>query len=73
MGGLCHKDLFGTTFLSILIALFAAYALSRYKFRGKGVLGFVLFATQMLPEALLLVPLYVLFLSLASRFHEAPL
>ena len=54
----------GTTFLSILIALFAAYALSRYKFRGKGVLGFVLFATQMLPEALLLVPLYVLFLSL---------
>jgi ABC-type sugar transport system, permease component len=54
----------GTTILSLLIALFAAYALSRYRFRGKGVLGFVLFATQMLPEAMLLVPLYILFLGL---------
>ena len=54
----------GTTVLSIVIALFAAYSLSRYKFRGKGVLGFVLFATQMLPEAMLLVPLYILFLGL---------
>jgi multiple sugar transport system permease protein len=54
----------GTTALSLIIALFAAYALSRYKFWGKGVLGFVLFATQMLPEAMLLVPLYILFLSL---------
>lgn len=54
----------GTTVLSIAIALFAAYSLSRYKFRGKGVLGFVLFATQMLPEAMLLVPLYALFLGL---------
>jgi multiple sugar transport system permease protein len=54
----------GTTVLSLLIALFAAYALSRYRFRGKGLLGFALFATQMLPEAMLLVPLYILFLSL---------
>lgn len=54
----------GTTVLSLLIALFAAYALSRYRFRGKGLLGFVLFATQMLPEAMLLVPLYILFLGL---------
>lgn len=54
----------GTTVLSLLMALFAAYALSRYRFRGKGVLGFVLFATQMLPEAMLLVPLYILFLGL---------
>ena len=54
----------GTTVLSLLIALFAAYALSRYRFRGKGALGFTLFATQMLPEALLLVPLYILFLGL---------
>lgn len=54
----------GTTVLSLLIALFAAYALSRYRFRGKGALGFILFATQMLPEAMLLVPLYILFLGL---------
>jgi multiple sugar transport system permease protein len=54
---------FGTTFLSLTIAILAAYALSRYRFRGKGVFGFALFATQMLPEALLVVPLYSIFLT----------
>jgi multiple sugar transport system permease protein len=55
---------FGTTFLSLALAVLAAYALSRYKFHGKGVFGFALFATQMLPEALLVVPLYSLFTTL---------
>lgn len=54
----------GTTVTSLLMALFTAYGLSRYKFRGSGVLGFALFATQMLPEALLIVPLYALFATL---------
>lgn len=54
---------FGTTFCSLLLAVLAAYALSRYRFRGKGVFGFALFATQMLPEALLVVPLYAIFLT----------
>lgn len=54
----------GTTVLSIVLAVLAAYALSRFRFRGKGALGFALFATQMLPEALLVVPLYALFLTL---------
>jgi multiple sugar transport system permease protein len=53
---------FGTTILSLVIAILAAYALSRYRFRGKGIFGFALFATQMLPEALLVVPLYSVFL-----------
>jgi multiple sugar transport system permease protein len=53
----------GTTVLSLVMATLAAYALSRYRFRGKGVFGFALFATQMLPEALLVVPLYSIFLS----------
>jgi multiple sugar transport system permease protein len=51
----------GTTVLSIAIALFPAYALSRFQFKGKGVLGLALFATQMLPEAMLVVPLYAIF------------
>lgn len=55
----------GTTLLSLLMATLAAYALSRYRFTGKGVMGFGFFATQMLPEALLVVPLYTLFTSLA--------
>jgi multiple sugar transport system permease protein len=54
----------GTTVLSLALAVLAAYALSRYRFHGKGVLGFALFATQMLPEALLVVPLYALFTTL---------
>jgi multiple sugar transport system permease protein len=54
----------GTTVLSIVLAVLAAYALSRYRFHGRGLLGFALFATQMLPEALLVVPLYALFVAL---------
>lgn len=54
----------GTTLLSLLLASLAAYALSRYAFIGKGAFSFGFFATQMLPEALLVVPLYSLFLTL---------
>jgi multiple sugar transport system permease protein len=55
---------FGTTLLSLVLAVLAAYALSRFKFRGRGIFGFALFATQMLPEALIVVPLYAMFLTL---------
>lgn len=54
----------GTTVLSLVLASLAAYALSRYKFIGKGLFSFGFFATQMLPEALLVVPLYSMFVSL---------
>ncbi|MEB4614570.1 carbohydrate ABC transporter permease [Leucobacter sp. M11] len=62
---------FGTTFLSLVLAVMAAYALSRFKFHGKGLAAFVLFATQMLPEALLVVPLFALFASfgLLNELH----
>jgi multiple sugar transport system permease protein len=62
---------FGTTLLSLLMATMGAYALSRYRFVGKGPMGFLFFATQMLPEALLVVPLYSLFaaLSLLNELH----
>jgi multiple sugar transport system permease protein len=55
---------FGTALLGLLIALPAGYALSRYRFRGRATLGFAMFVTQMMPEALLLVPLYAIFLGL---------
>lgn len=54
----------GTTLLSLTMAVLAAYALSRFKFHGKGFSGFLLFSTQMLPEALLVVPLFSLFVTL---------
>lgn len=53
----------GTTVLSLAFALLAAYALSRYRFKGRGVAGFLFFSTQMLPEALIIVPLYAIFVS----------
>src|SRR5690625_3849880 len=54
----------GTTILSLLMAVLVGYSISRFRFRGKGVLGFVLFMTQMMPEALLVVPLYTIFVTL---------
>jgi multiple sugar transport system permease protein len=54
----------GTTVASLTLATLAAYAMSRYKFIGKGAMGFGFFATQMLPEALLVVPLYSMFAAL---------
>ncbi len=55
----------GTTVLSLALAIFPAYALSRFRFRGMGLVGFGLFITQMLPEAMLVVPLYAIFGDLA--------
>lgn len=51
----------GTTVLSIGLGVPLAYALSRYRFKGMLVLVLALLFTQMLPEALLVVPLFALF------------
>lgn len=55
----------GTTVSSIALSVFPAYALSRFRFSGKGALSFGLFTTQMLPEAMLVVPLYAIFAKLS--------
>lgn len=54
----------GTMTLSLLLGTLAGYALSRFRFHGRGVVGFLLFITQVVPEALLLVPLYAMFITL---------
>jgi multiple sugar transport system permease protein len=51
----------GTAVLAIGLAIPLGYALSRFSFRGKALVAVGLFLTQMLPEALLVVPLYGLF------------
>lgn len=51
----------GTMALSIVLAVPLAYALSRFSFRGKVLVGLGLLLTQMLPEALLVVPLFAIF------------
>lgn len=53
----------GVSLLSVVLAILAGYALSRYRFTGKTTFGFLLFASQMLPESLVLVPLYALFVA----------
>lgn len=54
----------GTTVLSLVLGTLAGYALSRFRFHGQGLIGFLLFTTQVIPEALLLVPLYAMFITL---------
>jgi multiple sugar transport system permease protein len=51
----------GTTICTLLLAIPMAYGLSRFRFRGKAVVGISLLVTQMLPEALLVVPLFAIF------------
>ena len=51
----------GTMLASIGLGIPLAYALSRFSFRGKVVVTVVLLFTQMLPEALMVVPLFSLF------------
>jgi len=51
----------GTAFLSISLAIPLGYALSRFSFRGKALVAGLLLLTQMLPEALLVIPLFGIF------------
>ena len=49
-----------STVFSLIIASLGGYGLSRYKFRGKRALMYSILMTQVLPGALLLVPLYTI-------------
>jgi multiple sugar transport system permease protein len=54
----------GASVLSVLIAILAGYALSRYRFRGRS--GFLTMAlsTQMFPGILFLLPLFLIYVNL---------
>ena len=47
-----------TAFIGVSLAATAAYALSRWKFPGRGPMLIFLMATQMMPAVMLLLPLY---------------
>jgi len=51
----------GAAFLSVVLSVFAAYSLSRFRYRGRGLLSFLLLLTQMLPSTVLIVPLFIFF------------
>jgi len=50
-----------TTLLTLILAIPAAYALSRFKFRARTPFLLFLLIAQMLPSVLLVIPLFVLF------------
>lgn len=50
-----------TTLISLLVATFLAYGISRFKFRGKKVVFNLLILTQMFPLPLLIITIYVVF------------
>ncbi|MFI0899012.1 carbohydrate ABC transporter permease [Streptomyces sp. NPDC020983] len=58
----------GAAAASVVVALFAAYAISRYRFAGRRTfLGAMLF-TQILPGILFLLPLYLIYVNIHRRF-----
>jgi multiple sugar transport system permease protein len=52
--------------VSVAIALLAAYALSRYSFRGRQTFSVTVLSTQMFPGILFLLPLFVIFVNLGE-------
>ena len=52
------------TLLAVLVAILAAYSISRYRFTGRGPLSLLILATQMFPGILFLLPLFVIFVNL---------
>ncbi|MCW2858788.1 MAG: transporter [Actinoallomurus sp.] len=52
------------TVCSVLIAIITGYAVSRYKFRGRGTFMTVVLSTQMFPGILFLLPLFLIFVNI---------
>ncbi len=52
------------TILSVIIAIFAAYAISRYRFKGRTVFSTTVLSTQMFPGVLFLLPLFLIFVNI---------
>lgn len=49
------------TFVSVIVALVAAYGFSRYRFRGRNLLLISVIATQLFPFVILISPIYGIF------------
>ncbi|EWS82379.1 ABC transporter permease [Brachybacterium phenoliresistens] len=56
------------TLFSVLVAILAAYAVSRWRFRGRGPFMTTVLSTQMFPGVLFLLPLYLIFVNIDTTF-----
>lgn len=54
------------TVASVIIAVFSAYAVSRYAFRGKRVFTITVLSTQMFPGILFLLPLFLIYVNIGN-------
>ncbi|RFA13124.1 ABC transporter permease [Subtercola boreus] len=52
--------------ISVIIAVFASYAVSRYRFRGRTAFTTTILSTQMFPGVLFLLPLYLIFINISQ-------
>ncbi|MFC4585269.1 carbohydrate ABC transporter permease [Sphaerisporangium corydalis] len=52
--------------LSVTVAIFAAYAVSRYRFPGRRVFTVTVLSTQMFPGILFLLPLFMIFVNVGN-------
>ncbi|MBQ0894789.1 carbohydrate ABC transporter permease [Micromonospora purpureochromogenes] len=52
--------------LSVSVAIFAAFAVSRYRFRGRGLFSVTVLSTQMFPGILFLLPLFLIYVNLGN-------
>lgn len=56
-----------TMLLCVPIASLAGFALSKFRFRGRQTFGIGILCSQFLPGALLLIPLYIIYMNLQRR------
>ncbi|MCW2944667.1 MAG: multiple sugar transport system permease protein [Actinoallomurus sp.] len=54
------------TVLSVTIAIFAAYSISRFRFPGRRVFSVTVLSTQMFPGILFLLPLFLIFVNIGE-------
>jgi len=52
------------TVISLIVSIFGAYGLSRYHIKGKKIIILGIFSTQMFPQVLMLIPLFLVVFSL---------
>jgi multiple sugar transport system permease protein len=53
--------------LSVAVAIFVAFAISRYRFRGRQAFSVTVLATQMFPGILFLLPLFLIYVNLGNK------
>jgi len=54
----------GTTGLNLIVTVFGAYGLSRFRFRGRKILSRTILATYVIPSSLLVIPFVIVIINL---------